>query len=115
MSRLLDTIFILGTEYEIYDQDVSENPKLDDAFGISEFWTKSIIIDTSVEDDHSFDNMNALFHKVLRHEAFHCILHEAGADKYSKDEDLVDMLAILYPKIKEIMDRLDNIDLAVDW
>ena len=112
MSKLLGTVNILGTEYEIFNQPISENPKMNESLGISELWAKAIIIDTEYkDDDNAFDNVQALHHKVLRHEAFHCIFHEAGLRDYCDDERLVDALALLYPKIHDIMDILDSIDL----
>ena len=111
MSRLLDTVNILGTDYDIYEQPESENPKLRDNQAISEYYTHSMIIDMSNSSEEDVDNIDAYYHKVLRHEAFHCILFEAGLSEYDRDENLVEALARLYPKIKVVMDRLDSINL----
>ena len=59
----------------------------------------------------AFNKIDDFFHKVLRHEGFHAIFAEAGASQYMEDETLVDMLAMLYPRIKVIMEQLDNAEI----
>lgn len=109
MSKLIGNVDVLGTEYEIYIQGEKENPKLEGNDGICEWYTKSILIDTDSKNEcDTFDNIDAYYHKVLRHEAFHALFHEAGLSDYAKDEKLVDALAILYPKMQKIMETMDN-------
>lgn len=106
------TLNILGTDYEIIDQTEKENPKVEGADGICEIYAKQIIIDTSHKDDRfNFTNIEAYYHKVLRHEAFHALFAEMGMSDWFKDETLVDMLAMQYPKIREIMDKCDSVDI----
>ena len=106
-------INILGTDYTIAKEDAEINPKLRDAAGLCETFSKRIILDTSGKNYvDTVENFDDYCHAVLRHEAFHAIFHELGLTEYSKDETLVEVLALNYQKIKTIMDKLDvmNID-----
>lgn len=108
----MQTINILGVEYRIFDQTEEENKKLEDADGLCEYYAHEIIINTEHKDDvNNFDNIADYYHKVLRHEAFHAIFAEMGMKDWTSDEQLVDMLAMQYPKIKAIMDKLDAMDI----
>ena len=48
-------------------------------------------------------NPDGAIRKTVRHELFHAIFHEAGLDCYAEDEVLVDALAILFPKIEQLI------------
>ena len=104
---------ILGTWYDVYNQTEEDNSKLYDKDGICESYSKKLIIDTSVKSDKdAFENVDDYFHFILRHEAFHAIFHEIGhGEDYCRDEMLVNLLAHLYPKIKRIMDDLNDIEI----
>lgn len=103
---------ILGTEYEVVKQTEADNSKMKDCDGLCEWVSKKIIIDDSYRGDaDALDNIDDYVHKVLRHEAFHALFAEMGMRKWLEDEELVDMLAMQYPKIREIMDRCDSMDL----
>ena len=106
-------INILGTEYTVLRQNAEQNPKMENCDGIHEPYSKKIIIDTDIDskDKMVVENVDEYHHKVLRHEAFHAIFAEAGFNDYWNDEVLVEALARLYPKIKVIMEQLDNTDL----
>lgn len=105
-------INILGTWYNIINQTEAENPKLFEKDGMCERYSKEIVIDTSFRHDReACERIDDYFHFVLRHEALHAIFHEIGhSEDYSCDEQLINILAQLYPKIKPIMDALDKID-----
>lgn len=105
-------INILGQEYEIIIQTERENPKLKDADGICEIYSKKLIITTDYAGDPDcFENIEAYIHKVLRHEAFHAFFAEMGIKEWFQDERLVDMLAMQYPRVREIMDQCDALRL----
>ena len=55
MKENIGSVNILGTQYEVYKQGESENIKLKDNSGISEFYTKEIIIDPVDFSDDVFD------------------------------------------------------------
>lgn len=102
----MKNINVLGTDYEVCFQTERDNPKLKDNDGLCEIYTKKIILDMSAKDDpDAYDNIDEYYNHVLRHELFHAIFAEAGLTSYCVDEKLVEMLASLYPKIKEIMEK----------
>jgi hypothetical protein len=103
-------INILGTDYEIILDN--ENPKMKDGDGFCEWVAKKIIITDSYRNDEDvLENIDEYIHKVIRHEAFHALFAEMGIKKWMQDEELVDMLAMQYPKIRAIMDACDNMQL----
>ena len=108
----MSKISVLGTDYEILIQNEKENPKLKNANGLCEIFAQKVIIENPKErnDECAYENVNAYWHKVLRHEFFHAIFAEAGLTDYLEDETLVDVLAVLYPKIKKIMEQADDFD-----
>lgn len=101
------TVNILGTEYEILNQTIAENPKLKDANGLCEFFTKQIIIDVAEPDPNTFDNLAAFNRKVYRHEIIHAFLGESGLREYMSDEVLVDWMAVQFPKIAKVFKELE--------
>lgn len=103
---------ILGTEYQIIKQSEAENPKMAGSTGLCEWISKKIIIDDSYRDaPDALEDIDEYIHKTLRHEAFHALFAEMGMRKWLEDEELVDMLAMQYPKIKEIMDKCDSMNI----
>lgn len=105
-------ISILGVEYEIIRQNANENPKMKDCDGLCEWVTKKIIYSDDYRNDEDvLDDVDGYIHKVIRHEAFHALFVEMGIKKWYQDEELVDMLALQYPKIRRIMDECDNMKL----
>lgn len=109
MAQFVD---ILGTQYEVITQTEKENPKLKDANGLCEVYSKRIILDVSSKDDEmAFENIDKFYSKVVRHEIVHAFFHEAGLDKYMDDETLVDVIAILMPKIYNAMKQVDIVSL----
>ena len=102
---------VLGTDYEILIQ--SDNPKMKDSDGFCEWISKKIVItDSYRNDDDALENIDEYIHKVIRHEAFHAFFAEMGMRKWLQDEELVDMLAMQYPKIRKIMDECDAINVT---
>ena len=100
-------INILGAPYEILIQTTKENPKLEDANGLCEFWSKKLIIDIAEPDRTTYDNLPAFNDKVLRHEIIHAFLGESGLKEYMTDETLVDWIAVQFPKILEVFKELE--------
>lgn len=96
---------ILGAEYKIgFDFDS------DEADGEARFYKKEINlrpIQDMLDDDSSDKEKERRFLEVFRHEVLHSILYEAGADEYARDENLIDFLAILSPKIFKTFQELD--------
>jgi len=95
-------INILGTDYEIIYQTEKENVKLLNASGLCETYAKEIIIDKLEPTENTLKNIDGYRDKVLRHEVIHAFLHESGLDNnsdYARNEELVDWIAIQFPKI----------------
>ena len=110
MSRPISTLNILGVSYDVIVETPEENSKLRNADGLCEIFAKQLIInDSDRHDVDAWSNMNEYYQKVLRHEIFHAILAECGASKYYEDEDLVELLALLYPRIEKIMHEAKKI------
>ena len=102
---------ILGQEYEIKKQTVTENPKLKDANGICELYSKEIILcDENWKDDvMTFNNIEEFEKKVLRHEIIHAFFGESGLDSqsdYARNEELTDWIAIQIPKMVKVMQEV---------
>lgn len=99
-------IDILGTDYELVYKKESEEERFtaNNAWGLTELWSKEILVEELVPDSKTIRNHKDYEDKILRHEIFHALLHECGHKKYSDDEVLVDALAILFPKVVKIIE-----------
>lgn len=107
------TVNILGTEYAILVQSVEENPKLKNAIGLCEQYSKKIILSDlaeAEEDDMAVEELDELRKKVLRHEIIHAFFGESGlrsCSEYAENEELIDWIAIQFPKILKAFERVD--------
>ena len=96
---------ILGTPYNVIFDDNTYT----DTYGICERYAKEIIIyNKAFTGEDTCKCVDKAKEKTIRHELFHAIFHETGLDEYSEDETLVDCLAILYPKIQQIMESVSK-------
>ena len=104
------TVNILGTDYEIITQTEEENPKLKEAYGLCEMYSKKIVLSDIKEDVMNVDNIEAFKRKVVRHEIIHAFFAESGlrsSSDYAQNEELVDWIAIQFPKILKVMGELE--------
>lgn len=103
---------ILGTDYTIKRQSKEENPKLENAYGLCESYSKEIVVDTFDEekkDAMAVDNFEQFEKKVLRHEIIHAFLGESGLKSnsdWAENEEMVDWFAIQSPKIFKAFNEL---------
>ena len=96
---------ILGTPYNVIFDDKTDTDK----YGICERYSKEIFIyRKSFIGEDTCKCVEKTMDKTVRHELFHAIFHEAGLDEYCEDETLVDCLAILYPKIQQIIESVNK-------
>lgn len=102
-------INILGQEYQIEIDKTKNNPKLEDANGYIELYSKKIILDDVIEDKYTFENLVEFKKKVLRHEIVHAFFHESGLHKYCDDEMLVDFLALQIYKMSNAFNQAESI------
>ena len=104
------TVNILGTEYEVITQTEEENPKLKEANGLCEVYSHKIVIREIENTLDSYENLEAYKRKVLRHEVIHAFFSESGLrnnSDYAENEELVDWIAIQFPKIAKVFEELD--------
>ena len=103
---------ILGTEYTILRQNELQNPKLKDANGLCEYYSKKIVIDDmkSIKNEiMTFENLKEFESKVMRHEVIHAFLAESGLrsnSDWAENEEMVDFFAIQFHKIKDVFEKL---------
>lgn len=93
---------VLGTAYEIKEQTEEENPKLKDASGLCEMYTRTLVVRKLKDEPGVYDNIEAYGRKVLRHEIIHAFLAESGLRSncsFAENEELVDWIAIQFPKL----------------
>jgi len=98
---------VLGTEYETYRRNAAEDKKLETRDGYMDSSTKEIVISNLESDDDSKRDLESYIKSVLRHEIIHAFLYESGLDVCSKNEydswavneEMVDWIAIQFPKI----------------
>lgn len=106
------TVNILGTEYEIINQTDKENPKLKEANGLCEVYSKKIVVNDEYDSEMTYENIEAYKDKVLRHEIIHAFFAESGLRTncdYAECEELVDWIAIQFPKIVKVFEELNII------
>lgn len=100
------TIEILGSQYWIIFTDIMQD---NDNYGECDRYSKTIKINKNAfEGEGLTANIQGVIDKTVRHELFHAIFHEAGLDCYAEDETLVDALAILFPKIKQLIEEVQD-------
>ena len=108
-------IDILGTKYKVKFQSEKENKKLKGCNGLCEYYSKELIVENMkhLENDISaFNNIMDYQNKVLRHEVIHAFLAESGLrgnSTWAENEEMVDWLAIQFPKIQKVFEKLNCI------
>lgn len=103
-------VCILGTDYII--RVVSANDErlsYQEASGTCEAYSKELYVKdfTAENDPKQYKCIDKFCKKVLRHEIVHAVFFEAGLSKYFEDEELIETLAHLAPKMVEIMEAID--------
>ena len=103
-------IHILGTDYTIRVVPANdERMNYQEASGTCEAYSKELYVKdfTAENDPKQYKRIDKYCKKVLRHEIVHAVFFEAGISKYFEDEELVETLAHLAPKMVEIMETLN--------
>lgn len=103
----MKTINILGTEY-ILEQDESIIDK--DCDGLCAEYSKKISIRPVHEmlcKDCTDQEREKRYNEVLRHEIIHAAFSESGLDDYSNNEQLVNWIAIQFPKLFKLFNELE--------
>lgn len=100
-------INVLGTDYSVRRDTAMCRKEGGD--GLTDRFNKEIILMRNADllDNCSEENVRSIYERrVIRHELIHAFFFEAGFDKYGMDEDLVDMLAVLWPKMNGAMRKM---------
>lgn len=109
--KLHDKVSILGTEYTIF-KDVleTEQSMIKGNDGVTDFTTKQILIAPMEQDTpDNWQDIERYESRTIRHEIIHAILFESGLDHnagWPRNEEIVDWMAIQFPKILEIFEAL---------
>ena len=102
---------ILGIDYKILFKVLNEDDVLKDYDGYCDSPNRTIVVRDYTEEeqkkDNMTDNLDEYNKKVLRHEIIHAFLHESGLSgnsmqydgAWSQCEEMVDWMAIQFPKI----------------
>jgi hypothetical protein len=106
--KIKNSVNILGTEYKIIG--AKDTPKLKEADGYVERYAKEIVFDKGLlerQDRMTSERLDIYHKKVMRHEIIHAFFYESGNNHHCEDEELVDCLAILIPKIVKAMKEVN--------
>jgi Zn-dependent peptidase ImmA (M78 family) len=100
-------ISILGENYTLGFSTEKDDPELKGLSGYCMPSEKKIVIDKDMK------NPNATKKWVMRHEIIHAFLYESGLDKEApwadSEEQLVDWIALQFPKMLKTMQDADAI------
>ena len=100
------TISILGTEYTIVEDDSIGEKNFD---GMCDVFSRVITVrptDRLLDDSCSDSDRKSLKREILRHEIIHAMFGESGMSKWQDNEDLVQWITIMYPKMNELFSEL---------
>lgn len=102
-------IDVLGTEYSINQSNRMEDISLENADGYCDYSVKKIVIDTFQNTPNSLKNLDEYKRQVVRHELIHAFLFESGlgGNSWGKDEEIVDWIAYMFPKLSEAFEKAD--------
>lgn len=105
-------INILGTEYNLTESNENNDSKLVGRDGYCDTSSKECVIDDMTHYSPSDAKRNLPEYKksVKRHELIHAFLYESGLDcccTWANDEQMVDWLAIQFPKILQVFKDAD--------
>ena len=107
----MQKIDILGTEYEITESTSQDDQGLQNADGYCAHVAKRIVIEEKIFNhcpDHDIDEQRAVRRRhVLRHELIHAFLEESGLSEYSRNELIVDWIALQFPKMLKAFNEVN--------
>lgn len=103
-------INILGTEYlAIVDNDECMEMNAD---GLCKFYDKKLVVrslEKMLGNDDSEEAKRIRMQEVVRHEIIHAFFAEAGLFDYSDNEQLVNWIAIQFPKMLKAFQETNSI------
>lgn len=100
---------ILGTTYRIIEEEDGTDPKLKENDGYCDSSSKKIVLLIYSDDVMNKEDMEQVRKQVMRHEIIHAFLCESGLEAnagvpttgWATNEEMVDWIAIQFPKILE--------------
>lgn len=106
-----ESVNVLGTEWDIIYDNKDNDPLLDYNLGYEDHTVKRIVIRADPIDENAHDQ-EYLRKEVVRHEVIHAFLDECGlADSshnaWAVDEEMIDWMARVGPKIFQAWADLD--------
>ena len=118
------TVNVLGTEYLIQFKNEEEDPELKNLSGYCANNTKEIVVHNSINyfEDKSDEWVVNDIKSTIRHELIHAFFNESGLilsavfnSHWSKNEEMVDWLAVQSPKIFKVFQELDLLECETGW
>jgi hypothetical protein len=114
-SMTKKTINIMGSKYTIYYKvKESKDPALKNVLGFMDSSNRSIYIKLIEPDEKNLKDLEQTYRETLRHEIIHAFLYESGLDSssggtssWARNEEMIDWIAIQYPKISKVFKKLD--------
>ncbi len=99
----LYAVNVLGTEYEVFENNKTEDKLLESMDGYCDHTEHKCVIDELVPNIDSLGNTDAYRQKLIRHELIHAFLFESGlgANSWGTNEEIVDWIAFQFPKMLE--------------
>ncbi len=101
------SVNILGSIYSIIFRTLENEPRLENADGITDFTTKEIFIRVCHQEENTVADLTEYTKKVIRHEIIHAFLGESGlrsnsgySNHWALNEEMVDYFAIQFHKIE---------------
>lgn len=108
-------IKVLGTEYTIHKRTSAKDKYLEKVDGYCDYSTKEIVIVNKEPKKElgELGNFKRIENRILRHELIHAFIYESGLwcntygiDRWAENEEMVDWIAIQFPKIAQVFKEL---------
>lgn len=109
----MNTINVLGTDYNILYKDSKDDSYLDGKYAYCNFLTKEIVVRTNI-DELTEEEIEIRHKRTLRHETLHAYLYESGLDtesEWARNEEMIDFFAIQFEKIYKTYDKNGMLEL----
>lgn len=100
------TINILGTEYKIIEDESLTEEGYDGKVSIFDATIRVRPYKYMLELGDPDNEKKACYRETLRHEVVHAMFRESSHEKYMNDEDLVQFIAAMFPKMSHIFGEL---------
>lgn len=102
-------INILGTEYDFVITTDRVDSGLCEVDGYCDFFKKHIAIESEYSENlpGCTKDIDGLQRKVKRHELVHAFFFESGLREWAENEQLVDWVAVQFPKMLAAFQEVD--------